>query len=87
MLGTVLRKVFGSKNDRELKRLQPLVDHINQLEPSFTSLSLENLRAKTDDFRHRLAQGSPSPTSFQKPLLSSEKYQGVSSACATSMCN
>ena len=59
MLGTVLRKVFGSKNDRELKRLQPLVDHINQLESSLPSLSLENLRAKTDDFRHRLAQGAP----------------------------
>ena len=58
MLGTVLRKVFGSKNDRELKRLQPLVDHINQLESSLTSLSLDALRSKTDEFRQCLTQGA-----------------------------
>jgi preprotein translocase subunit SecA len=58
MLDTVLRKVFGSKNDRELKRLQPLVDRINQLEPSLTSLSLDALRAKTGEFRQRLEQGA-----------------------------
>jgi preprotein translocase subunit SecA len=58
MLGTMLRKVFGSKNDRELKRLQPLVDQINQLEPTLTSLSLDDLRAKTADFRQRLDQGA-----------------------------
>jgi preprotein translocase subunit SecA len=57
MLGTVLRKVFGSKNDRELKRLQPIVDHINQLETTLTPLSLDDLRAKTTAFRQRLGQG------------------------------
>jgi preprotein translocase subunit SecA len=58
MLGTVLRKIFGSKNDRELNRLQPLVDHINQLEASITPLSLEALRAKTGEFKQRLSQGA-----------------------------
>jgi preprotein translocase subunit SecA len=57
MLGTVLQKIFGSKNDRELKRLQPLVDQINQFEPSLTSLSLDDLQAKTGAFRQRLDQG------------------------------
>jgi len=57
MLGTVLQKIFGSKNDRELKRLQPLVDQINQLEPSLASLSLDDLQAKTGAFRQRLEQG------------------------------
>jgi preprotein translocase subunit SecA len=57
MLGTVLQKIFGSKNDRELKRLQPLVDQINQFEPSLTSLSLDDLQAKTGVFRQRLDQG------------------------------
>lgn len=57
MLGTVLRKIFGSKNDRELKRLQPIVDHINQLETTLTPLSLDDLRAKTTAFRQRLGQG------------------------------
>src|SRR5262245_45710035 len=58
MLGTMLRKVFGSKNDRELKSLQPLVDQINQLEPTLASLSLDDLRVKTADFRQRLDQGA-----------------------------
>jgi preprotein translocase subunit SecA len=57
MLGTLLRQVFGSKNDRELKRIQPLVDHINRLEPAFAALSLEDLRAQTTLFRQRLEQG------------------------------
>ncbi len=58
MLGTVLRKVFGSKNDRELKRLQPLVDQINQLASTCASLSFDDLRAKTGEFRQRLSQGA-----------------------------
>jgi len=58
MLGSVLRKVFGSKNDRELKRLQPLVEHINRFEPTLIPLSLEDLRAKTADFRQQLDHGA-----------------------------
>jgi len=58
MLDTLLRKVFGSKNDRELKQLQPVVDDINQLESALTSLSIEDLRAKTGEFRERLDQGA-----------------------------
>src|SRR5262245_25798632 len=58
MLGSVLRKVFGSKNERELKRLQPLVEHINRLEPALLPLSLEDLRAKTADFQQQLDQGA-----------------------------
>ncbi len=44
MFGTLLRKVFGSKNDRELKRIQPLIDQINQRESALTTLSLDELR-------------------------------------------
>ena len=54
MLTTVLHKVFDSKNDRELKKLRPIVDEINRLEPEFAALSLEGLRAKTDEFRDRI---------------------------------
>ena len=57
MVGTLLRKIFGSKNDRELKRLWPLVDRINQFEPTF-SVSLDNLRSYTTLFRERLTQGA-----------------------------
>src|SRR5574341_1446188 len=59
MFGTLLRKVFGSKNDRELKRIQPLIDQINQRESALTTLSLDELQAQTALFRQRLAQGTP----------------------------
>ncbi len=59
MLSTALKKVFGSKNDRELKRLRPLVAQINELEPRFEPLSDDELRAMTPRFRERLEQGEP----------------------------
>ena len=58
MLGQLLAKVIGTQNERELKRLHPLVAEINALEPSITPLSDEQLRAKTDEFRARLADGA-----------------------------
>ncbi|MGB6872838.1 MAG: preprotein translocase subunit SecA [Dehalococcoidia bacterium] len=44
-------------NEKELKRLQPLVDHINSLEPEFEKLTDDELRAQTDEFKARLADG------------------------------
>ena len=44
-------------NEKEVRRLQPLVDHINSLEPEFEKLSDAELRAKTDEFKARLADG------------------------------
>src|SRR6185503_15682910 len=58
MFGTLLRKVFGSKNDRELKRIQPLIEQINQRESALTGLSLDELQAQTPLLRQRLAQGA-----------------------------
>jgi preprotein translocase subunit SecA len=57
MLGTLLAKVIGTQNDRELKRLRPIVEAVNTLEPSFTQLTDEQLRAKTVEFRERLGKG------------------------------
>lgn len=57
MLGALVKRVFGSKNERELRRLAPLVDHINRLEPQMQRLSEADLRAKTDEFKARLAKG------------------------------
>ena len=59
MLETVLHKVFGSKNDRELKRLQPVVEQINQLEPSLANLTLDDLRGRTHALREQLTNGAP----------------------------
>ncbi len=57
MFGKVIKGIFGSKNERELKRIAPIVDKINSLEPDFQRLSDAELRAKTDEFRQRLQNG------------------------------
>ena len=59
MFGSVLKKVFGSKNERVLKSIQPLVAAINQLEPEIQKLDDASLVAKTVLFRERLAAGVP----------------------------
>ncbi len=55
MINTVISKVFGTSNERAIKRLRPLVDQINALEPAVQTLSDEELRAKTAEFRQRIA--------------------------------
>ena len=57
MIGSLARKIFGSANDRYVKRQYKIVEQINSLEPSIAPLSDEQLRAKTDEFRTRLKQG------------------------------
>jgi len=52
-----LVKVFGSRNERVLRSLWPIVKRVNELEPSFQALTDAQLRAKTDEFRKRLADG------------------------------
>jgi preprotein translocase subunit SecA len=58
MLTTILTKIFGTKHEREVKRLQPLVAEINSLEPSFKRLTDEQLRAKTQELKDELKAGS-----------------------------
>ena len=54
----LLKKLVGSRNDRILKGMQPIVNQINSLEPEMKTLSDEALRAKTDEFKKRLADGA-----------------------------
>ena len=56
MINTVLGKVFGTKNEREIKRLMPRVAAINALEPQMQQLTDEQLRAKTDEFRKKIQE-------------------------------
>ena len=53
-----LKKVFGTRNDREVKRIQVIVDQINQLEASIGKLSDDQLLAKTCEFKARLKEGA-----------------------------
>ena len=56
MINTLLGKIFGTKNEREVKRLQPRVEAINALEPEIQKLSDDQLRAKTAEFRARIQE-------------------------------
>ncbi|MFQ5988707.1 MAG: preprotein translocase subunit SecA [Candidatus Methylomirabilales bacterium] len=59
MWNTVVSKVVGTKNQRELNRLQPLVVQVNELEPELQKLSDAALRGKTAEFKEKLARGAP----------------------------
>jgi len=56
LINTVIAKVFGTKNERELKRVMPRVEAISALEPQMQRLSDDQLRAKTDEFRQRIQE-------------------------------
>src|SRR5579859_3564997 len=57
VLRNVVRRVVGDPNDRELRQHRELVEEINALEPEFHALSNDELRAKTETFKRRLAEG------------------------------
>jgi preprotein translocase subunit SecA len=57
MLGQLLAKVIGTQNDRELKRLRPIVERVNSFEPAIKALSDAELRGRTAEFRERLGRG------------------------------
>jgi preprotein translocase subunit SecA len=56
MVGWILKKILGSKNQRELKRLAPMVRRINELDEQFKSLSDDELRAKTASWKEELSK-------------------------------
>lgn len=58
MIARLIAMVLGTNNARQLKRIQPLVDRINQLEPSMAALSDADLAQKTNEFRERITQGA-----------------------------
>ncbi|MFG1173752.1 preprotein translocase subunit SecA [Erwiniaceae bacterium CAU 1747] len=57
MFTKLLTKVFGSSNDRALRRMRKVVEQIGKMEPDFQKLTDEELKAKTDEFRARLEKG------------------------------
>ncbi len=81
MFSKILTKVFGSRNDRTLRRMRKVVEQVNRLEPETKALSDEQLRAKTDEFRARLAKGeeleSLIPEAFAVVRESSDRVFGM----------
>src|SRR3989442_6954428 len=59
MIDVVLRKLFGTKHERDVKRITPTVVASNAFEPSVRALGDAELQAKTDEFRKRLEAGEP----------------------------
>jgi preprotein translocase subunit SecA len=57
MIQNLFGKILGTKNQRELKRIQPLVGLVNDFEPAIKKLSDEGLRGKTEEFKNRFANG------------------------------
>ena len=53
---SLIKKIVGTKNDREIKRIRPYVDAINQLETEYQRLSDAELKAKTEQFKKKLAE-------------------------------
>ena len=58
-ISTFAKRLFGDANDRELKKLQPVVDAVNGLEASYEALSDEQLAAKTVEFKQKIENGAP----------------------------
>jgi preprotein translocase subunit SecA len=53
----ILKKVFGTRNDRELRRIEPILSKINRMEPSLEAMADADLQSKTAEFRKRYAEG------------------------------
>ncbi|MBJ7537569.1 preprotein translocase subunit SecA [Marinomonas transparens] len=81
MLGTVIKKIIGTKNDREVKRFGKTVTQVNQYEESFGKLSDDGLTAKTNEFRARIEKGesldSLLPEAFAVVREASSRVMGM----------
>ncbi|MCE8015689.1 preprotein translocase subunit SecA [Halomonas sp. MCCC 1A17488] len=81
MINSLLRKVVGSKNDREVKRMQRQVAQINALEPQFEALDDAALRARSEEFRQRLSAGESLddllPEAFATVREASKRVMGM----------
>lgn len=81
MFGTVIKKIVGTKNDREVKRYKKAVVQINKLEESYNQLTDDELMAKSGEFRERLAKGesidSLLPEAFATVREASKRIMGM----------
>ncbi|MBW6392234.1 preprotein translocase subunit SecA [Billgrantia antri] len=81
MINTLLRKVVGSKNDREVRRMQRQVQQIGVLEPQFEALDDTALQARSEEFRQRLSAGESLddilPEAFATVREASKRVMGM----------
>ncbi len=75
MINFILQKIFGTKADRDSRKLKPVVAKINEIEVSYQGLSDDQLRAKTGEFRERIRKGASTDD------LLPEAFAAVKNAC------
>ena len=83
----ILSKFVGTHSEREVKRVLPIVDKIESLEPDFEKLSDEELRDKTREFKSRLAGGETLDDILPEAMRQCVKQQRELSACAITVCS
>ena len=88
MFGALARRLFGSANDRYVKSLGPIVSAVNELEPELEAMSDDELRARTQQFKDRLADGAdgsaaitarlaPNPSAHTQPSAKTTRKRGT----------
>ena len=84
MINSILTRIVGTKNERELKRIRPVVTQVGSFEPALRALDDHALAAKTVEFRERLAKGATLDDLLPRPSRWCARADGACSACATS---
>jgi hypothetical protein len=97
MIANVLTKIFGSRNERLLRQYARTVDRINSLEGEIAALSDAQLRAKTDEFKQRVAErvaaepeearAGSSTRSWPRPSRWCARPESAPCTCGTSTCS
>lgn len=80
-------KVVGTHSEREVKRVLPIVDKIEKLEPDYEKLSDEQLKDKTREFKTGCQKGNPWMTFFRRHMPLSERHPSGLLACAITGCS
>jgi preprotein translocase subunit SecA len=86
MLNAFIKKIFGTKHERQMKRMQPLIDRINGLEAKMKGLPEADFPAITADLRARLAKGEPLDDLTARRSRRCERPRCVRWGCVTTTC-
>lgn len=87
MINSLLTRVFGSRNERQLRQLTRLVTQINALEPTIEKLSDAELQAKTPEFKQRLAAGESLDKILPEAFAVCREASRRAPACVITMCS
>lgn len=74
MIGTILSKFFGTKNERDIKRMWPLVEQVNSIDSHIISLSDGQLKDKTEQFKRDIETGKTLDEILRRHLPWCAKY-------------